>query len=176
MISLEDLYRRFAKRLYNLLLRMLGDEDDALDALQQTFLRAHRALRGFREESKPYTWLYRIALNCAYTALKRRAGRRQKEILAEADGWCGDPPAAGADAAENAQKRETAQIVQEAIMELPADIRSAVLLRDIEQLPYQEVAKILNVPVGTAKSRVHRGRELLKERLERVLGKEFVAE
>ncbi|RKY13316.1 MAG: RNA polymerase subunit sigma-24, partial [Planctomycetota bacterium] len=76
----------------------------------------------------------------------------------------------------NAQKRETAQLVQKAIMELPADIRSAVLLRDIEQLSYEEVAKILNVPVGTAKSRVHRGRQLLKERLEQILGREFVAE
>jgi len=176
VISLEDLYRRFANRLYNLLLRMLGDEDDALDALQQTFLRAHRALRGFREEAKPYTWLFRIALNCAYTALKKKAGRRQMEILAEADGWQADPPAPGENAAENAQKRETAQLVQKAIMELPADIRSAVLLRDIEQLPYEEVAKILNVPVGTAKSRVHRGRQLLKERLEQILGREFVAE
>jgi len=176
VISLEDLYRRFADRLYNLLLRMLGDEDDALDALQQTFLRAHRALRSFREDSKPYTWLYRIALNCAYTALKRRAGRRHMEVLTSADGWRADPPAADHDAAENVEKRERAQIVQEAIMRLPEDVRVAVLLRDIEQLPYEEVAKILNVPLGTAKSRVHRGRELLKERLERVLGKEFVAD
>ena len=176
MISLEVLYKQFADRLYNLLLRMLGNEDDALDALQQTFLRAHRALRSFREDSKPYTWLYRIALNCAYTALKRRAGRRHMEVLADADGWRADPPAVNQDVAENVGKREVAQIVQEAIMGLPEDVRAAILLRDIEQLPYEEVAKILNVPVGTAKSRVHRGRELLKERLERVLGKEFVAD
>ena len=176
MISLEDLYKRFSDRLYNLLLRMLGDEDDALDALQQTFLRAHRALRSFREDSKPYTWLYRIALNCAYTALKRRSGRRHIGMFADAEGWRADLPAVNEDVAENVGKREVAQIVQEAIMRLPEDVRAAILLRDIEQLPYEEVAKILDVPVGTAKSRVHRGRELLKERLERVLGKEFVAD
>jgi len=81
VVSLEALYKEYGDRLYNLLLRMLGDVDDALDALQQTFLRAHRALRSFREDSQPYTWLYRIALNCAYTMLKRRQ-RRRVEVVA----------------------------------------------------------------------------------------------
>ena len=149
--------------------------DDALDALQQTFLKAHRALSSFREDAHPYTWLYRIALNCAYTMLKRRQ-RRRAEMVVEQESMLDNPSDGDANALEQAARAERAKIVQQAIMELPEDLRAAVLLRDIEGLSYDEVASVLGVPQGTAKSRVHRAREMLKRSLERVLGKEFVAD
>lgn len=175
MVSIEDLYKDYGERLYNLLLRMLGDVDDALDALQQTFLRAHRAFGSFRKDSHPYTWLYRIAVNCAYTMLERRR-RRRLEMVVEHQNLLHNPVNEETDASEHAAKTERVKIVQQAIMKLPEDLRAAVLLRDIEQLSYDEVARILDVPLGTVKSRVHRARELLKNHLKCVLGEEFVAE
>jgi len=171
-MDVEELYRRYADRVYNTVLRVVGDAEDAMDVTQETFLRAHRGSRSFRGSSSAYTWLFRIALNCAYTHLKRRKkskhssfnpnhGDEENEVAVE--------DCSGRNGFAVAEESERASIVQNALLRLPEELRMAVVLRDIEGLGYEEIAEVTDCPPGTAKSRVHRGRELLKNILKKSL-------
>jgi len=157
----DAFYRRYADRIYNVVLRIIGDAEEALDALQQAFMRAYRSWNRFREASSRYTWVYRIALNCAYTHLKRMR-RLREHAPASLDAAVEKPPAAsvsgGADVVREASRREVNVLVQQAILRLPEEIRAPLVLRDIDGLSYNEIAEIIECPVGTVKSRVHRAR------------------
>ncbi len=159
--------------VYNLALGMLGDVSDAADATQEVFLKAFRGIRGFRQGSSLKTWLYRIAIREALNQMRwfKRHHRNETSIDADRE----ESSAAlqlkdlGATPFEQLAAREIQETVQGALLLVPEAFRSAVILRDLEGLSYEEVAEILDCHVGTVKSRILRGRRALKEILEPLL-------
>lgn len=161
-------------RLYNAVLRMVGNPDDARDIAQETFLRALSSVRGFRGDSAPYTWLFRIALNLCLT---RR--RRARMKLASLDGENGHDQAAplrarvasgAADPSEVAEQREAGRLVLQALDALEPEQRALLVMRDVEDFDYQQMADLLGVPLGTLKSRLFRARMALREKYEAMQG------
>jgi RNA polymerase sigma-70 factor (ECF subfamily) len=143
---------------------MLGDRAAAEDVAQEVFLRAHRAIGDFRGEAKLSTWLYAIASRLCLSRLGAgpRRGTAGEETLARlAD--------AGADPSDEAERSEREAALHRAIAELADDRRIVVVLCDLEGLSYDEIAATLGVPVGTVRSRLHRARLDLKDKLERFL-------
>ena len=160
------LIRRHARRVYRLLLRMLGTREEAEDAAQETFLNLHRHGHSFRGESRFSTFVYRIAANAALNR-RRTLGRsraREKSLAGLQDaGFEGpetplDPEAAASGAEQRAR-------VQRGLLSVPPKLRLPLVLYDLEGLPYPEIARLLDLPDGTVKSRIHRARELLREAL-----------
>jgi RNA polymerase sigma-70 factor (ECF subfamily) len=145
-----DLITRHERRVYAVCLRVLGNPDDAADAAQDALLAMIRKLDGFRGEAAFTTWLYRVAMNVCYDHL-RRAKRRP--VLRRDD----DAPAPEPALDDHA--------VAAALEQVPEDFRVAIVLADVHDLPYDEIAKVLDLPVGTVKSRVHRGRIALAKAL-----------
>ena len=147
--AFEVLVRRYQGDVWRLAFHLLHDEPLAEDATQEAFVRAYRFLPRYRGDSKFLTWLFSIARNCALDEL-RRAGRRRKV----ADKLEAQPPRAQLD-------QGTAIEVREAVESLPMDLREPIVLIDMLGATYRDVATMLDIPEGTIKSRVHRGREIL---------------
>lgn len=160
------LVRRYQDRLYPTLLRLAGRPEDARDLLQDTFLRAFQKLDRFHGESSFYTWLYRIAVNLA---LSERRRRRPVVPLADAPGLSRpiDPPSSiiQTDPSLPLEQAERDAQVQRALNALSPDARAVVVLKDIDGVPYEDIATILGIPVGTVRSRLHRARLELRDRL-----------
>jgi len=156
--AFTELVRRHERRVYSVCLRILGDVDDAADATQDTLLSVVRKLDGFRGEAAFTTWLYRVAMNVCYDHL-RRAKRRP--VLRRDD----DAPAPEPALDDHADAVVGAHDVAAALEQVPEDFRVAIVLADVHDLPYDEIAKVLDLPVGTVKSRVHRGRIALAKAL-----------
>ena len=153
-----DLITRHERRVYAVCLRVLGNPDDAADAAQDALLAMIRKLDGFRGEAAFTTWLYRIAMNVCYDHL-RRAKRRP--VLRRDE----DAPAPEPALDDHADAVAGAHDVAAALAQVPEDFRVAIVLADVHDLPYDEIAKVLDLPVGTVKSRVHRGRIALAKAL-----------
>ena len=154
-----QLVARHERRIYGLCLRILGNREDAEDATQEAFVAALRKASSFRRAAAFSTWLYRIAVNAA-TDQARRRGRARLAAL--------DPEDAGLAVDRGGELGEVvaaAVTVQTALAQVPEEFRVAVVLCDLYRLPYADAAQILEVPVGTVKSRVFRGRAALAERL-----------
>jgi len=163
-----SLVERYQERVLNLCYRRLNDRELALDATQEAFLKAYRGLARFRAESRFYTWLFRIAVNEATTAHRRRARRRAGSLDAEgSEGERLPEPAADEsyDPQAEVSRGDERSVLMAAIAELDEEQARVVVLRDVEQLSYQEVADILEIPLGSVKSRLHRARHALKTRL-----------
>jgi RNA polymerase sigma-70 factor (ECF subfamily) len=163
--AFEELVRAQQHRVYGLALRMLGNAAEAQDVAQEAFLRAHRALRDFRGEARLTTWLHAIASRLCLTRLgagERRLTRHGEEAL-------GRLPDAGPGPDHAAEQGELQEALERAIAELPDERRIVVVLRDVEGLGYDEIAAALGVPIGTVRSRLHRARLDLKDKLERFL-------
>lgn len=160
--AFEILVRRHEKAIFNLVYRMLGDYDDAAETAQEVFLSAYRAIGTFRGDANFSTWLYRIALNHANTRRKSMNTRQQRLVPIENTELVSDMELGPA---ETLEKKELRERVQQALNELEPDDAAVILLRDLQDSPYEEVARVLNVPVGTVKSRLHRARQALKARL-----------
>jgi RNA polymerase sigma-70 factor, ECF subfamily len=162
-----ELISRYQDRLYNTLLRFLGNNEDARDILQEALLNAYLALENFKGDSQLYTWLYRIAMNTAMThqrkervALARKAQR----------GGAAEEPAdhsAFSQPESNMVREEEGQRVQNALAKLSPEHRLVLLLKDMDGQKYEEMAVALDVPIGTIRSRLHRARLELRELLER---------
>lgn len=159
------LVRKYQDRLYNTLVHVVGNVDDARDAVQDAFIQAYRSLGRFQGNCAFYTWLYRIAINAAISTKRRTRvtvpfddGRRDLHL---------DP----ADDVERTRPElsmeqvETQQQVRMALDSLPADFRAILILKEFEGHRYEVIAEMLNCPVGTVKSRLHRARLELRERL-----------
>ncbi|HTG47234.1 MAG TPA: sigma-70 family RNA polymerase sigma factor [Actinomycetota bacterium] len=156
--AFATLMRRHETRIYTLCLRTLGNADDAADAAQDAFLTALRKLEGFRGEAAFGTWLHRVAVNACYDLLRKR--RRQPMLrLAEDE----EHPRAELEPAEPdiAEEVVGTQDAAAALRLIPEEFRIALILADVQDLAYDQIARILEVPVGTVKSRVHRGRVAL---------------
>ncbi len=171
--AFEWLVTHYHGAVYDLVGGMLADSADAADVTQEVFLKAFRGIRGFRGGSSLKTWLYRIAIREAlnYRRWWWRHRRQQSSIDVDAS----DSQAAlelvdlGATPFDQLASREVQAIVRQALREVAEVFRSAVILRDLEGLSYEEVAEILEVSVGTVKSRILRGRRALREILEPLL-------
>lgn len=156
--------------VYNLAYAMLSDACDAADVTQEVFLRAFKGIRGFRRGSSLKTWLYRISVRQALNHRRWCWRHRRDQISLDADGHGKNASFelqdADATPFEQFAAQETQTVVRRALEQIPAAFRSAVILRDLEGLSYEEVAEVLEISVGTVKSRILRGRRLLKEILD----------
>jgi RNA polymerase sigma-70 factor (ECF subfamily) len=160
--AFEILIRRHEKTIFNLVYRMLGDYDEAAEVSQEAFLSAYRAIGTFRGDSNFSTWLYRIALNHATTRRKSLNTRQQRNVSIENTEPVSDPHPGPA---ETMEKKEIRERVQQALNSLEPDDATVILLRDLQDVPYEEVARVLEIPIGTVKSRLHRARQALKAEL-----------
>ena len=160
-----ELVRRYQDRLYPTLYRLTGSADDALDLVQDAFLRAYERLDRFDGESGFYTWLYRIAVNLAISARRRRkvVGRSPASLSANMPEPADD--LASSDPSRPVLIGERDRIIQTALDELPTDYRAVIVLNHLDGLSYDEIARALGIPVGTVRSRLHRARSELRDRL-----------
>jgi RNA polymerase sigma-70 factor (ECF subfamily) len=160
--------------VYNLILGMLGDTSDAADGAQEVFLKAFRGIRNFRQGSSLKTWLYRIAIREALNHKRWFKRHVQKNVSIDAEPQEGQARIEiedlGATPFDQLASLEIRVVVQAALQQVPDVFRSAVILRDLEGLSYEEVSEVLECSVGTVKSRILRGRRALKEILEPLLG------
>ncbi len=154
------LVERHERRVYNLALRMTGREEDARDATQDAFLSALRKLRSFRGEAAFTTWLHRVTVNACYDILRKR---QRAPLLSERPD--DRPPLPEPPAPDHAEATELSIDVQRALLAVSEDFRVVLILHDVQDLPYEDIAAILGVPVGTVKSRLHRGRVALAREL-----------
>ena len=161
--AFDLLVLKYQYKIIKLISRYVHDPSEALDVSQEAFLKAYRALPGFRGDSAFYTWLYRIAINTAKNYLVAQ-GRR--------------PPGSDIDAQEAEQyeaperlllKDEIAATVFRAIEELPEDLRTAITLRELEGMSYEEIAQTMGCPIGTVRSRIFRARESIDAKLHPLL-------
>lgn len=167
------LVEKYQRKLGRLLSRMMRDQTEIEDVVQESFIKAYRALPNFRGESAFYTWLYRIGINTAKNYLVSM-GRRPKltaEIEVEdAENFEDNHETYTADTPETElMSKQIAQNVTDTLASLPADLRTAITLREIEGLSYEEIATIMGCPIGTVRSRIFRARESIAEKLRPLL-------
>lgn len=162
--AFNELMAMHEKRMYAVALRMFANREDAQDCLQEAMLRVYRAIGSFKGQSSFATWVYRITMNTCLDELRRKKNRQATSLDNLLDqGW---GPTDGENVPERqAIQAETRRQLSGLIRELPEDMRSAVVLRDVQGYSYEEIAQILDVNVGTIKSRISRGREKLREKL-----------
>jgi len=166
----EQLINRFQQPVYNLVSRVMNDPDDASDVVQEVFLKVFRNIGSFRGQSSLKTWVYRIAVNEGHNHRRWFSRHRQQEVGldSEIEGTrtyqdvLSDPSRSPFDFASD---HETHTLIEEALATLNPNFRTVVILRDLEDLSYEEVADILQVSLGTVKSRILRGREALRNAL-----------
>jgi RNA polymerase sigma-70 factor (ECF subfamily) len=177
--AFEMLVVKYQRRIERLIGRMVRDVDLVPDIAQETFIRAYRALPQFRGESAFYTWLYRIAVNTAKKALVEL--KRDPLVSETALSGSRDEDENETSRVENELSdgetpdavlatKEIAATVNAAIAALSEDLRQAITLREIEGLSYEEIAQVMNCPIGTVRSRIFRAREAIAERLRPLLG------
>jgi RNA polymerase sigma-70 factor (ECF subfamily) len=177
MRAFEMLVVKYQRRIERLIGRMVRDVDLVQDIAQETFIRAYRAIPQFRGESAFYTWLYRIAVN---TAKKALVELKRDPLISEAAFSNSDDSDETSRVENELSDRETpeavmatkeiAATVNAAIDALSEDLRQAITLREIEGLSYEEIAEVMNCPIGTVRSRIFRAREAIAERLRPLLG------
>lgn len=168
--AFDQLVHRYHPRLVHSLEHALGSFDDAVDVAQQAFLSAWRNLSGFRQDSSFYSWLYRIAINAA---ISRK--RRQRLSTTSLDRYTAASGVTPVDASEtsNPEHRilsdEQATIVREALLEVSEEFRQPLVLKEMDGFTYEQIAEILDIPIGTVRSRIFRARQDLTQRLQRLL-------
>jgi RNA polymerase sigma-70 factor (ECF subfamily) len=156
--AFEILVQRHGTRVYNLCLRILGDAEEAADASQDTFLAVLRKLGSFRGDAAFTTWLHRVAVNACYDSLRRK---RRRPLLQIAPEEGDERPEPSLPAPDHAEGVVLSVDVARALAQVPEEFRVVLVLADVQDLPYEEIAAVLEIPVGTVKSRVFRGRAAL---------------
>lgn len=168
-VAFEELVKRYEKKIYNLIVRMLNNEEESSDVLQETFLQVYKMISKFRGKSQFSTWLYRIAVNNSLMRLRKHKHQTvsldepvkdndDEEMPRQISDWSGNPE-------RSSENLEIKQIVTNSLDKLPDDYRSVLVLRDVEGLSNKEVGKILNLSLSAVKSRLHRARMFLREDL-----------
>ncbi len=172
--AFDHLVTKYQDPIFNVILRMIGNYETALDLSQETFLKAYQGLNKFREQSSFFTWLFQIALNIANS--QRRYYARHPHSISLSSNTENSNNTEESILEENSQNKELfpetqliqsemQSLVQKAISTLPKEFKEAIILRDIQGFSYEDIVKILKCPIGTVRSRLHRGREMLKEKL-----------
>ncbi|MCB1646133.1 MAG: RNA polymerase sigma factor RpoE [Pseudomonadales bacterium] len=167
--AFDLLVLKYQHKIVGLVSRYLRDQDEVLDVTQEAFIKAYRALPGFRGDSAFYTWLYRIAINTAKNYLVSRS-RRPPDTDIDVDDSEFNEAATALSEIENPENRmatdQLEAVVNKAINELPEELRVAVTLREFEGLSYEEIAAVMDCPVGTVRSRIFRARESIEKKIE----------
>ena len=176
--AIEQLILKYQNRIYNVILKICADPDDAAELTQDTFVKIIENINSFQGRSSFYTWAFRIAVNLSLNYCRRnarigfssldaeqirsnsRSGKVLKELLTNDS---------SIDPAVVTQNKELCQIVVDSLMKLDDDQRAVIVLRDIEGMNYNQIAKILDIELGTVRSRISRGRKKLREILEAIL-------
>lgn len=166
----EELIQHYQQPVYGVVYRLLGNQCDACDVVQDVFLKVFRSINSFREQSTLRTWIYRIAVNEAHNHRRWFSRHCRNEVPLERDGstesrnldFALDP---GRSPFDLTLDRETRSLVEQALSRINPAFRTAVVLRDIENLSYEEIADILQLSLGTVKSRILRGRDALRREL-----------
>ncbi len=172
-LAFELLVSKYERKLQRLLSRLVRDPAEVEDVAQEAFIKAYRALPTFRGDSAFYTWLYRIGINTAKNHLAAQG--RKVPALSDLPGEEGDEDggALGRDAntpEDELMSRQVAETVNAAMQALPEELRSAIMLREIEGMSYEDIAAMMNCPIGTVRSRIFRAREAIATQLRPLLG------
>jgi RNA polymerase sigma-70 factor, ECF subfamily len=180
--AFEMLFIKYRKKLERMMSRMVRDDGAVQDIVQESFLKAWRALAGFRGESQFYTWLYRIAIN---TAKKHLVATRKSPVISESSLSSGsddddnpmmDALMNGGGEAETPEAayaaKEIAVAVNEALEALPEELRRALILREMEGLSYEDISEAMDCPIGTVRSRIFRAREAISTRIKPMLDRQ----
>jgi RNA polymerase sigma-70 factor (ECF subfamily) len=166
--AFDILVRKYEHKLANVISRYIQDSSEVLDVSQESFIRAYRALPNFRGDSAFYTWLYRIAINTAKNYLVAAGRRPPKDDIdaEEAEQFeTGSGLKEYATPERLALKSELAATIQDAIDDLPEELRVAIVLRELEGLSYEEIATAMDCPIGTVRSRIFRARDAIEKRI-----------
>ena len=163
-----EIVRRWERKIFALCFGMLGREDDAGDAAQEAFIAAYRNLANFRGEAKVSSWLHRIAVNQCLT-IKRRQKTRAEDYVVDEDGaeertFVASPHLSPA---RTTEKVERMNLVRQAVGALPSDLRQVVVMKEFEEMTFQEISETLDLPLSTVKSRLYTALKQLRMRLER---------
>jgi RNA polymerase sigma-70 factor, ECF subfamily len=161
-------------RLYNAVYRLVGHPDDALEVTQDAFTKALENIREFRGDAQPYTWLFRIAMNLAISQHRRKTVRRATSIDADLAGANQDQMSSLRERLRSdvpspdlsAERRERGQLVMRALSAIDSEHRTLLVMRDIDGMDYNEMAEVMELPLGTVKSRLFRARAALREKFE----------
>jgi RNA polymerase sigma-70 factor (ECF subfamily) len=176
--AFNELVELYERRVFALLYRMLGRKEEAEDITQETFVQVFRKIDGFRGDAKLSTWLFRVAVNLCKNQLKY-SGRRGRGAHQDFDSVAEHVSLGGAEGVsvgsvarpdELAEGMQLEVIVKIAITHVDEEFRHLVILRDVEDLSYEEIADVTGLPRGTVKSRIHRGRAQLRAKVEKMLG------
>jgi RNA polymerase sigma-70 factor, ECF subfamily len=163
-----EIVHRWERRIFALAYGMLGREEDARDATQETFLAAFRNLRGFRGEAKVSSWLHRIAVNQCISRQRRARVRNESAIEDEEDRHAANfSSPLELSPARVVEGRENIEAVRRAVNSLPLDLRQVVLMKEFEELTFREIAEVLDLPLSTVKSRLYTAMRQLQMRLEK---------
>ena len=160
-----ELVRRYQDRLYHTAFRLIGNAEDARDVVQDSFLNAYQSLHQFKGDARFFTWLYRIAVNAAITVKRKHRAMLSADLLSGQalaephDESEGNQPGASLERVEDERR------LQAALAELTAEHRTVLVLKEIEGQKYETIADVLGVPIGTVRSRLHRARLELRDRL-----------
>lgn len=162
-VAFEELVRRYERQLYSLTIRMMNNQEDANDVAQDIFIKIYHALPKFDENRKFFSWMYKIALNVCYDALKKRPPENQN--LDNIIDFAPLIPEKETSPEEYFEAKENSSLVQQAISELPESFRVPILLRFMEEMSYQQISEVMELPVSTIETRLYRGKALLQKRL-----------
>ena len=171
--AFDVLVLKYQQKVANLISRYIRDPSEVLDVTQEAFIKAYRALPNFRGDSAFYTWLYRVAINTAKNHLAAM-GRRPPQDDIEAE--VAEQTDVGTRLKEHdtpehlAMQDEIARTIRDAMDELPDELRTAITLRELEGLSYEEIAQAMDCPIGTVRSRIFRAREAIDKKLKPLLG------
>ncbi|MBU0711508.1 sigma-70 family RNA polymerase sigma factor [bacterium] len=173
--AFEEIVNRYKNRLMNFAYRFVLDREEAEDIVQDTFLKVYQNRYAYKEIAKFSTWIYTITANLAKTILRKRRNRKLFFFsrLGPEDKDM-DFPSNERDAQSKIEGKFDEQTIQKAIIKLPEHFRTAIILRDIQELSYEEISNIINAPLGTVKSRINRARLKLREDLQEMRGNEKI--
>ena len=166
--AFDVLVLKYQHRIISLVSRYVSDSGDAMDVAQEAFIKAYRAMKNFRGDSAFYTWLYRIAINTAknYLVAQKRRPPLSDIDATDAEQFAGDTRLKDRATPEHELLREEIeQTINAAIAQLPDDLRTAIILRELENMSYEEIASTMECPIGTVRSRIFRAREAIDEKL-----------
>ena len=170
--AFDLLFARYQAKIINLISRYVRDREEVRDVAQEAFIKAYRALPRFRGDSAFYTWLYRIAINTAKNHLVSKSRRPPTTDVDVDDADYRDDAdmlRTGEDPEGALSREELQAAIEQALVDLPEDLRSALTLREFDGLSYEQIAQIMDCPVGTVRSRIFRAREFVDQRMRPVL-------
>lgn len=169
--AFDELVLKYQNKVYALAFRYMSNEDDAYDMSQETFIKAYRSLRSFKGDSSFSTWIYRIATNVCLDEIRRRKRRvvplSLDEPVATLDGDEVEREIADVSLSADRvyEQKELSQTIQKLLDEMKPEHKTAIILRDMMELSYEEIAEVLNCSIGTVKSRINRARSIFQKKL-----------